>query len=540
MAAPDAVHARVVTSTGTAVANLRKAQGIQTADEHNTSGAGSIDVHRYDDVETRLKEQGIDLWAPGNQVVVSVGAVDTARIILDQLPGYRIDPDTKERIDVRAGTLQLGLLNSGMVVPEYGWRPEATEERTFDYGSNPTIGGWFVSSEWHVPVGVLLRSSWRWTHKKRHLPKGFKDRKAQWLWWRSPDSTSSANETNYFVGDAFTLSQARKVKIWVAGDDTLEFQVDGEVRATTGPGGWKKASTVVLTLSAGTHYVAAKVTNTPGSTGNQNRSGFIYSIGRLNGDGDVVQWIQRSTPSTVRVRRELSEPPGWYSGQILRQLVAEQQARGCAGHSLVTFGFTTSADSRGAAWTGRRELSITVGTQALDYTQQLVETGIDVAMTPGLQLNAWISRGTDRSATVRLDNLGNKPQDESAAQVPMIRNFVAAKASTGWVTQTDAASVAANGLRETMAALGGSQSPTQTAASVSAMMPDQANPPQTIEVKFSGATTGVKPYVDFNIADWVSYRASGALVWERYRVMAISMEVDDAGFPVWTLQLYKD
>lgn len=530
---PDTVRARVLDSAGTFICHLPHTQGLRCLDEMNTAGAGSVDVRRYDAVETAHP----GLWSAGTQIIVTVGTLDVFRLVLDMQAGYRIDDATGERIDAWPGTGALGVLNSGMCAPEYGWRPEATEERTFDYGSDPAIGGWYVASEWRTPVGRLIRSSWRWTYKKRHLPKKWSDKKAQWLWWKDPDSTSVANETCYLMS-SFTLASPAHVKIKVGGDDTLEFQLDGEIRATTGPGGWKKATIIELNLSAGVHYVAAKVANTAGSTGNANRSGFICSIAKINGDGDVVSWLLRTAPASWKIRRQLSAAPGWFAAQILRQLVSEQQARGCAGHGPVTFGFTTAADSAGVAWATRQELSVTVGTQALDYIQALVETGMDVAMTPGLTLNAWRSRGVDRSSWVRLDQGTGRVLGESAAQLPAIRNAAAARALSGWVLQEHAGSIAARGRRETMISLGSSQSATQTAASVAAMLPDLATPPQTVEVRLSGAAGKWQPYRDFNVGDWVGYRASGMTTWARHRVMSIAFEVNDAGHPDWTLQLY--
>lgn len=534
--APDAVRARVLDAAGVFIAHLPDAQGLRWLDEHNTAGSGSIDYRRYDDVE----DEHPNLWAPCNQIPISVGNVDVFRLILDSEGGYRIDPATGDRIDSWAGMGQLGVLNSGMCIPEYGWRPEATNQRTFDYGSNPAIGGWYVPSEWRTPVGKLLRKSWRWTYRKRHQPKGFKDKRAQWLWWRNPDAKNTANETCYLVS-SFTLSQARRVRHQVAGDDTLEYQVDGEVRATAGPGGWKKPKTLVMWMSAGTHYVAAKVTNTPGSSGNQNRSGFIASIASINGDGDVVKILRRTTPGTWKIRRQLGAAPGWLAGQILRQLVAEQQTRGCAGHGPVTFGFTTARDSAGVAWTGRQEISIPVGTLALDYIEQLVETGIDVAMTPGMRLNAWRRRGADRSGWIRLDQGKDAGAvDETGTQLPPIRNVAYARATTGWVGRSNTASVAARGRRETMITLGSSRSSAQTSAAIGAMLPDLAEPPQTVEVTISGAAGGPQPYKDFFVADWVSYRPAGATGRRRFRVMSIAGEVAPEGHPNWTIRLYED
>ena len=525
-----AVRARVLNSAGGFVRHLDRLDGLRWLDEFNTAGAGSIDM---------LRHLPTDTLAAGNQIMVSVGKNDIFRIVLDAEPGYRVDGNG-DRTDAWAGMGALGVLNSGMVIPEYGWRPEATEERSFDYGSDPAIGGWLVASEWKTPVGRLVRSSWRWWYRKRHLPKGFPTKTAYWLWWRNPDSTASVDETCYFRS-SFTLSQTRRVKFWVCGDDTLEFQVDGETRITQGPGGWKKASTLVLTLSAGTHYVAAKVTNKPGSTGNQNRSGFLCAIGRINGDGDVTKWVRRSNPASWTVRRQRSAAPGWSVGQIIHQLVSEQVARGCASHSGITYGFTTSTDSSGRAWIRREEVQIPVETLGLDWMQQMAELGVDVFMSPALKLSVWRTRGVDRSAKVRLGSGENAaPLDESGSPEPPIRNVAYARSRSGWVGVTHAASVAARGRREVGISLGSARSSAQTAASLNQMLPDLADPPQTHEFKISGAAGGPQPYTHFNVGDWISARPTGNTAWARCRVLSIGGEVNPAGHPDWTVSVVED
>jgi hypothetical protein len=533
---PAAVRARVLDSSGAFVRHLDKLDGLRWLDEFNTAGAGSIDMLRYFN-GTDTSASGV--LSAGNQIMVSVGANDIFRIVLDSEPGYRVD-EAGNRIDAWAGVGALGVLNSGMVIPEYGWRNEATDQRSFDYGSDPTKGGWLVASEWKTPVGKPVRSSWRWTYRKRHLPKGFPTRGAQWLWWRNPDSTASVDETCYFRS-SFTLSQTRRVKFWVCGDDTLEFQVDGETRITTGPGGWKKTSTLVMTLSAGTHYVAAKVTNTPGSTGNQNRSGFLCAIGRLDGNGDVTKWLRTSNPSSWTVRRQRTSAPGWFVGQIIKQLVSEQIARGCAGHSGITYAFSTTADSANRAWIGRQEVQIPVETLGLDWIQQMVELGVDVAMSPALKLYVWRRRGADRSPTIRLGSGANTaPLDDSGSAEPSIRNVAYARSRTGWVGVTNSGSVASRGRREIGVSLGSARSSAQTAAQLNQMLPDLADPPQTFQLVISGASGGPQPYTHFNPGDWVSARPSGKTAWTRCRVLSIAGEVNPAGHPDWTISLVED
>lgn len=473
----------------------------------------------------------------GDQIKIAVGDLDVFRLILDSDPGYRIDADTGDRTDYWAGLGALGVINSGMVEPEYGFRPEATDERSFDYGSNPNIGGWYVPAEWKTPVGKLVRQSWRWIYRKRHLPKGWPDRKAQWLWWKSPDSASVPDEFCYFIS-SFTASTAGRYKFWACGDDTLELQIDGEIRLTAGPGAWKKASTVVLQLSAGVHTVAAKVQNSPATDGNSNRSGFLCTIARVQSDGDIITYARRTTPATWKVRRQLSGPPGWFPAQAAMRLVEEQKSRGCASHAAITYGFTTSVDSSKAAWTARHDFSLTVGTLGLDWMQRLVEMGVDVAMSPNLKLDMWKRRGSDRSKYIRIDQFDSYPVDEGASTPPGKRNVAYARAKTGWAGASDSAGVTADGRRETMISLGSSRSRTQTNAVLARMLPDLSDPPQTVEIRLTAATR-YQPYRDFNVGDWISYKAAGMTSWGRFRVMSIAGEINEAGFPDWALQLYE-
>jgi hypothetical protein len=130
--------------------------------------------------------------------------------------------------------------------------------------------------------------------------------------------------------------------------------------------------------------------------------------------------------------------------------------------------------------------------------------------------------------------------DEAASPEAGIRNSVKARARNGWVGRDAATSITNRGRRESVISLGTSRSNAQTTAVLAAMINDLAYPPQTLEVKLSGAASGPQPYRDFDVADWVSYKPAGRTTWVRYRVMSIGGEVNPAGYPDWTLQLYED
>src|SRR3569833_2772020 len=106
---PDAVRARVLDSAGSFICHLPHVEGLRWRDEGNTAGAGSVDYHRYDDVEAAHP----GMWAAGHQIMIAVGGLDVFRLVLDAEGGYRIDSATGQRVDSWSGNGALGVLNSG-------------------------------------------------------------------------------------------------------------------------------------------------------------------------------------------------------------------------------------------------------------------------------------------------------------------------------------------------------------------------------------------------------------------------------------------
>jgi hypothetical protein len=282
------------------IANLPDAQGLRWLDEHNTAGAGSIDYRRYDAVEAEHP----NLWTAGNQIMIAVGGIDVFRLILDSEGGYRIDADTGDRTDSWPGTGPSGSSTPACAPPSTGIgarghrRPDLRLRVQPEHRRLVRLLGVAQADRPAAPQVVALDL------QEAAPAQGLRDKKAQWLWYRDPDSKNSANETCYF-SDSFTLRTARRVKIWAAGDDTLEFQLDGEVQITTGPGGWRGLEGRAEPLRR--HALGRREgLEHPGSTATRTGPGSSARSPAWTATATSSAWLLAPPRGTWKIRRQLS------------------------------------------------------------------------------------------------------------------------------------------------------------------------------------------------------------------------------------------
>ncbi|MGZ6838565.1 MAG: hypothetical protein ACXVGE_22100, partial [Blastococcus sp.] len=326
----------------TFIAHVPRRRNVKWQDELNTPGAGSFDVQLDDAILTAHS----NLLDDFNIVQISVNGTPVKSFVIEAK--NRVNVGAGEQADrwvTVSGRGVLCLLGNAVVYPEYPLRYNTADLRSFDYGSKD--GGWRVTSDWGTPLGVTQGSSS--SIRGTRYPLYWPDHAAQWLWSVNPNA-ASAPGANYFRG-SFSLASATRVTIYAAGDNDLELQLDGEVVIRSN--NWRHCATYSVDLAAGTHLVAAKVVNYSTATGN-NPAGFICSVGRVDRNNKLQQWLLRGTTSTFKVRG-YGSPPGWYSASILKTLVTEAQARSVVGFSPITFGFTDTTDTSGAVWTGRND-----------------------------------------------------------------------------------------------------------------------------------------------------------------------------------------
>lgn len=533
----DQVHTTAYTSAGTFLAHLPRRNGVAWMAENNLPGTGSARL--------RLADLEADGLSPFNIVRHTLSG--RAHEFIYEATGAEQDSDDGERFVTMSGRGTLAILENAVVFPEYTFQLGTADDRSFDYGSKE--GSWYIASEWKTPVGIPQGSP---ASVRKGFPRGWPDRKCEWIWSRNPNA-KSPNGKNHFRG-SFTLAARRRIRIWAVGDDRMELQLNGEVILRHANNHWRKPKAVTLTLEAGTYLLAAEVENT--TRGTDDKSGFLCLVAEVNEKDKIVRIIKRTRPSTWKVRGYKPTPPGWYPAQILKTLVEEAQARSVDGFAGITFGFTDTHDSDGRLWTDRVDIAFGVSTTSLlDVVAQLVENGLNVEMAPGLVLNAYISRGFDRTSAVTLAHVTAGSGDQgiptpTGERRPAVRkvgqgvhskikNVGAVRHRHGWEIVEDSPSQAEHGIREGGLILGRAASQTQAATIAGKWYRDTGQPETTIQVTTTSAK-GPQPFVDYNLFDLVlAPGLSGD--YAPHRVLSITArEDDDTGLILWTHELYPE
>lgn len=267
---------------------------------------------------------------------------------------------------------------------------------------------------------------------QRARPTGFPNTTAVGIW----SSPMPANDVQpgafgYFRGE-FTLTEAVQAKVYLAGDDTYELWIDGllmfQYLDPSGTGWWEGQSFDV-TLSAGTHLIAARVVcgafDAYGDTiilsagpwdpppGHYNVGELlvaVYSIDITTGtnvdllfETNLTDWVVfEQDPATM-------EPPGFTPGEVVNVLMDEAQARGALVD--VTRTWTDDLDSNGTPWPLTADITFRVGINYYGVLRQLTEGYLDFDFAAdALEMSLWTARGTDVSGTAQLAggvNLGS-------------------------------------------------------------------------------------------------------------------------------------
>ncbi|MGZ4596280.1 MAG: hypothetical protein ACXV3V_05075 [Actinomycetes bacterium] len=507
------------------IAHVPRRRNVKWQDELNTPGVGSFEL-QLDDAVLSAHPTLLDDF---NVVQISINGTAVKSFVIEAKDRVNAGPgEGSDRWVTVSGRGVLCLLGNAVVYPEYPLRYNTADARSFDYGSKD--GGWRVTSDWVTPAGVTQGSSS--SIRGTRYPLYWPDHAAQWLWSSNPNAASAAG-ANYFRG-SFTLSTATRVRIYAAGDNELELQLDGEVVIRSN--NWRHTSTYTVDLPAGTHLVAAKVTNYSTATGT-NPAGFICSVGRVDRNNKLLQWLLRGTTSTFKVRG-YGQPPGWYGASILKTLISEAQARGVEGFSPITFGFTDTADTSGAAWTGRHDRDFDIGNRdLLDVLTQLTETDFDVDMSPALVLNAWKQRGSDLSNTVRLLPAKGVTQASGSSNASRVKTRALVRHGAGWIEYVDGAA-SSYGRRETGLVVGSTYSDSQAQTFSVAAFNDLGKPEITLPVTTTSAA-GPQPYVDYTVGDIIT--APGLLgTPSKGRLMSLSVEENTGGDLKFSHELYPE
>lgn len=223
--------------------------------------------------------------------------------------------------------------------------------------------------------------------------------------WNNEGTTAEAPVGTVYFRYTFVLGAAIKIKFYASGDNLWTLWLDGVEIMGEGEDGTTWLDTQesdVIDISAGTHVMAARVTNTPPfidefAVAHPNPAFLIVSAWAVNGS-DGSESLVWQTDATWRVTGYLDNAPPITAGQIIGTLVAEGVARGCFAPTLT---FSDVASSDGFAWSSLStaggpiyEFTTNVGDTVLGVLRSLAETYVDFRLRYGsFILDMWDKSG---------------------------------------------------------------------------------------------------------------------------------------------------
>jgi hypothetical protein len=257
-----------------------------------------------------------------------------------------------------------------------------------------------------------------------------------------------------------------------------------------------------------------------------NTAGFILTGIALNSDGKETDEIVVRTNTNWQVS---SIEPFWRPAMIQRVLTAEAASRGVYRLDRLTYGFDINAPTVGA-WTTEVDLTLKVGATLLTVLDDMVDLGNDFWLNPAtLELDAWESRGTDRSGTVFMDTGQNLARFSTTVERPL-KTVALVRTKNGWLRTADNGLRDTNGWRETFLEYGNTASEDVAKRNANRVLRRTGK----TQVVASGVevvvTTGAVPYVNFDVGDLVSIPdPSGTGLPNKARILSIGLKEEGGG-----------
>ena len=276
-------------------------------------------------------------------------------------------------------------------------------------------------------------------------------------------------------------------------------------------------ATIVNVTSNGKVDLRLKVDNT---------AGFILTGIEVNDDGKETSTVVIRTNTDWKVS---SLEPYWRPALILRTLVNEASARGVYRMNRLTFGFDINGPTSGS-WTTEVDLTLKVGANLLTVLDDMVDLGHDFWLNPStLRLDAWETRGTDRSATVLLDTGQNLARFSTTVERP-IKTVALVRTKDGWLRAADNNLREANGWREVFLEYGNTASEDVARRNAQRVLQRTGK----TQVVASGVevvvTPGAVPYVNFSVGDLVAIPdPSGTGLPNKARILSIGLKEEGGG-----------
>ena len=256
-----------------------------------------------------------------------------------------------------------------------------------------------------------------------------------------------------------------------------------------------------------------------------NTAGFILTGLEVDDNGKEGAVVVRTNTNW----QASSTEPYWRPAMILRTLVSEAATRGVYRLGGLTYGYTISAPTSGS-WTTEADLTLKVGSTLLTVLDDMVDLGHDFWLNPTtLRLDAWESRGTDRSATVLLDTGVNLARFTSTVERP-IKTVAVVRTKDGWLRTADNTLRDTNGWRETFLEYGNTASEDKARANALRVLRRTGKTQVVASGVEVAVVDGAVPYVDFTVGDQVSIaNPAGAGLPAKARILSIALKDEGGG-----------
>lgn len=252
----------------------------------------------------------------------------------------------------------------------------------------------------------------------------------------------------------------------------------------------------------------------------ENTAGFILTGLEVDTEGKEKDVVAVRTNTSWQVS---SVEPYWRPAMILRELVEEAAARGVYRLAGISFGYDATAPTSGS-WSTEVDLTMKVGAALGTVLTDIVDLGHDLWLNPStLELEAWESRGTDRSSTVVFDTGLNLVNYTTQVERPL-KTVALVRTKDGWLRAADNTLRTANGWRETFLEYGNTKSEDVARRQAQTHLRRTGKTQIATSGVEVAVVTGAVPYVDFDVADVVSVpntTGTGALT--TARVLSISL-----------------
>jgi hypothetical protein len=254
-------------------------------------------------------------------------------------------------------------------------------------------------------------------------------------------------------------------------------------------------------------------------------AGFLMTAYRINDDGRVDRSV-RPIRRTNQVAWEVAtEEPQFRPAMILRTLIEEAAARSVYRFNKFTYSFNTATPTTGA-WSTYVDLFLRVGSDLLSVYDEMVDLGVDIWINPDTcQLSAAELRGTDRSATVRLEVANNLMAYATTAE-PKFKTQALVQNTDGW--QQVGTGVAQFGRREVFIEAGRTRSPSTARIIARQLLSELSKQRVTASTVEAIVVPGCVPYVNFDVGDVISIPAPTGSGFVSARVLSLSM-TDEQG-----------